>query len=527
MALRLRRGTEAERVSVIFQEGELVYVTDTKELYSGDGVTPGGIKVSNVGSPDALTQNLDLDGFNIFGSGSITATAFIGDGSGLTNVGGGGIVDGSNYRINIAGDDSSIIVNSATNTVTGIFVGDGSGITNILIEQLDDVLVLSPANDEVLTYSNGFWINAPASGGEGVVEGGNYKINILSDNSTTLVNTSTNTLTGNIVTDSIEYSGSLVIDNSVSGSIGQITLGNTGGVQKLVIKRSDTGTTSDQIIGSITVEQVDDGGATVYSTMGFWHSGIYIGHSPTGGSLTGSNYIGIQDGGIALGKFSLESGYKLDVTGDAKFRDTVVIENSSLRFDESRDLIDISPPSLYELTVNISTNKLAFYDGLDWYDIVGTPIDTMVTSFPGPIAIEGITEVDRNDFGQDSVAISGSMIYNTTADRFEFFQAGSWIPLANQELEETSDVQFATVTANSFISTGGGAPTLESETVINLQAGERVRVTTSPFRLAQLTTTERNLISPVAGDLIYNTTDNRFQGYQNGGWINLDDGTAA
>jgi hypothetical protein len=119
------------------------------------------------------------------------------------------------------------------------------------------------------------------------------------------------------------------------------------------------------------------------------------------------------------------------------------------------------------------------------------------------------------------------MIYNSTADRFEFFQAGSWIPLANQELEETSDVQFATVTADSFISTGGGAPTLESETVIDLQAGERVQVTTSPFRLAQLTTTERNLISPVAGDLIYNTTDNRFQGYQNGGWINLDDGTAA
>jgi hypothetical protein len=205
----------------------------------------------------------------------------------------------------------------------------------------------------------------------------------------------------------------------------------------------------------------------------------------------------------------------------------VEIKDGSLRFNESRDLIDISPPSTYELTANIATNKLAFYDGLDWYDIVGTPIDTTVTTFPGPIAIEGITEVDRNDFGQDSVAISGSMIYNTTADRFEFFQAGSWIPLANQELEETSNVQFATVTADSFISTGGGAPTLESETVINLQAVERVQITTSPFRLAQLTTTERNLISPVAGDLIYNTTDNRFQGYQNGGWINLDDGTAA
>jgi hypothetical protein len=119
------------------------------------------------------------------------------------------------------------------------------------------------------------------------------------------------------------------------------------------------------------------------------------------------------------------------------------------------------------------------------------------------------------------------MFYNMDAERIQYYQADSWFNMPNQSLEEDADVRFASVTANTFISTGGGAPTLESETVIDLQAAERVRVTTSPFRLAQLTTTERNAISPVAGDLIYNTTDNRFQGYQNGGWINLDDGTSA
>lgn len=41
------------------------------------------------------------------------------------------------------------------------------------------------------------------------------------------------------------------------------------------------------------------------------------------------------------------------------------------------------------------------------------------------------------------------------------------------------------------------------------------------------THTERVALTPVNGMVLYNTTANRFQGYQGGGWINLDDGTDA
>lgn len=38
----------------------------------------------------------------------------------------------------------------------------------------------------------------------------------------------------------------------------------------------------------------------------------------------------------------------------------------------------------------------------------------------------------------------------------------------------------------------------------------------------QITTDERNTIqSPVLGQIIYNTTLNKFQGYENGAWVNL------
>lgn len=45
MIIRVRRGLEANRTSYTPQVGEPTFTTDTKKLYIGDGVTPGGIMV--------------------------------------------------------------------------------------------------------------------------------------------------------------------------------------------------------------------------------------------------------------------------------------------------------------------------------------------------------------------------------------------------------------------------------------------------------------------------------------------------
>ena len=85
MALKLKRGTEADRLTYTPEEGELLYTTDAKKVWVGDGTTAGGIAVTTTGSggegvgmlnliDDTTPQlggNLDLNNFSITGDGEI------------------------------------------------------------------------------------------------------------------------------------------------------------------------------------------------------------------------------------------------------------------------------------------------------------------------------------------------------------------------------------------------------------------------------------------------------------------------
>lgn len=108
MALKLRRGTDAERTAVTPAVGELVYTTDTKKVYVGDGSTVGGNIVS--GQNDIVDDTtpqlggpLDLNGNNIVGTGNINITGTItatgninlGDNAGGDVINVGGVI-GSN-----------------------------------------------------------------------------------------------------------------------------------------------------------------------------------------------------------------------------------------------------------------------------------------------------------------------------------------------------------------------------------------------------------------------------------------------
>lgn len=116
MSLRIRRGTDAQRAITSLDMGEIVYTTDTRQLYVGNGIDNGGVPIIRLGtglawadancttiiatgaalqvSADAtpsLGGNLSLNSYSINGTGtiniqgSITTNGNIGSNSLVTN----------------------------------------------------------------------------------------------------------------------------------------------------------------------------------------------------------------------------------------------------------------------------------------------------------------------------------------------------------------------------------------------------------------------------------------------------------
>jgi hypothetical protein len=102
MSLRLRRGTDAERQAVTFLEGELVYTTDTKKVFVGDGSTLGGVAIdSALGSIGTLTD-VDISGVAI---------------GQVLQWNGASFVPGNADKESVYGNDSTILVDTISSAI--------------------------------------------------------------------------------------------------------------------------------------------------------------------------------------------------------------------------------------------------------------------------------------------------------------------------------------------------------------------------------------------------------------------------
>ena len=115
---------------------------------------------------------------------------------------------------------------------------------------------------------------------------------------------------------------------------------------------------------------------------------------------------------------------------------------------------------------------------------------------------------------------NGQVLTTDGSGNFTFSSAGGGASY-DQDLNTTDSVVFAAVSADTFSNASAGAPIVTSATTITLDAPDGTIVQNGPFRLPSLTTTQRNALTAVNGDMIYNSTDNKAQVRENGSWINL------
>lgn len=185
MALRLRRGLKSELDNLpLVAEGELIFTTDEGKLYVGTGGT--GL------------QAIDVTG----GGGGGASTL-----DGLTDTDLTGAVN-----------NDVLTYNAGTNKWEAVAV---PGVGILELDDLADVFIFQePNNNDALVYDGLNWAPKPIS--EFFNEQQTYKINIAGDDSTIIIDTDTNTVTGIFVGDVTGDLTGNVIGNVFGNLIGDI-----------------------------------------------------------------------------------------------------------------------------------------------------------------------------------------------------------------------------------------------------------------------------------------------------------------
>lgn len=133
--------------------------------------------------------------------------------------------------------------------------------------------------------------------------------------------------------------------------------------------------------------------------------------------------------------------------------------------------------------------------------------------FPNGTRFSGsYNDLSHKPTGLGSVTFAGSTI--NTIDLSDITIAPEVIFSSNISVQNI-------IVSGEISSQGSGIPEIVSDNEILLDAGTRVGIVASPIKLASFTSAARDLLVAQNGDMIYNTTTNKFQGRANGVWVDL------
>lgn len=570
MPLQVKRGPTADRILITPVIGELVYDETEKKLYVGDGTTPGGAPASDFSIEDAqdaaasllttgihtninfsyndiaarIDASIDLTNYN----GTINADGLIGsvfanDSTMLVNA-----VDGS---VNLDGTVKSDIIpdaniaydlGSSSNRFRDLYLSGSSINLGSAIITATGSAVNLPAGSTI----GGELLNASTLLTE-------LSANIIADDSTVIVNTTTKVVTADTVGfHTGDVKGSLFGDDSstmvdandhkifaTGGFFGNLTASadssgtnniiigthaNNNNTNSLGFQRSrgtenlPTAVIQSDVVGSVIFRAYDgtayNTAATIFSTaVGAVSTGItpsQIGFSTTTTAGLRSVRIRITETGrISIGPIVASD------TGSGSLR---IAQTVSSNTEPTVNLFNYSTAALgISVAFNASrgtatvplaaqTDDIMFrlrgraYDGSDYF--TSSQIESVIT---GTVS-SGIIPSNLR-FG--TMNTSGVLVFHTV--------------LANNGLlTHSADLQVDGMISGDL----SGSVFLDDST--RIIDGTDGAITAGSFvQFASLTSVQRDGLAAVNGMVIYNSSNNKFEGYQNGAWINLDDGLTA
>jgi hypothetical protein len=186
MALRLRRGTNSQRLLITPLQGELIYTTDTKQLFVGDGSTVGGTAVDTGAVAFAgISADVTPDADNTRDIGAVgnrwAEGRFVNIFGALT-----GSVTG-NLTGNVTGNLSGNVTGNLTGNVTGNVAGNVDGDLEGSVFADDSTAIVDAIQKRILAdvYSSAGTLLLSTNPATNVVSNGDI---VITDNVITLLN---------------------------------------------------------------------------------------------------------------------------------------------------------------------------------------------------------------------------------------------------------------------------------------------------------------------------------------------------
>ena len=400
MALQVRRGTNAERLGITPLAGELVYTTDTKQLYVGDGATAGGITsisgtINSVlaDTTPQLGGDLDLNSHNITGTGNINITGTItatgninlGDGVGSDIVVFGGAIQGHL----VPDADITWNLGSPTKQFNEVWISQLNVENQLTVGRIMGDLI---ADDSTVVFDASTGLLAAAQL-VGTLPAGVIPADITAN------------ITGNLL-------GNLE-GNTVGYHTGDVTGSLFGGDSTLII---------DGINNSINTDVINNVGQQLNINA------IAIRLIDLDPASTGKFSIDSYQQQAGIDLFRFDDGADLSVTSNQK--------NSLLRFGYSdqngesitallqarNDFLQISTSNAADASdFPLANNIILTRTGLVGIGVVPTT-DTLEVAgtgkFNGYVQFGSYTDTDRNAL----TPAYGMVIYNTTSNVFQGYQ---------------------------------------------------------------------------------------------------------
>jgi hypothetical protein len=287
--LKIRRGTDSQRQSVVLEQGELGYTIDTKRVWVGDGVLSGGNIVGNIAHPP-------LDVVNKTGLTNAVKGDIVNERGLLYQLSGTDFAETSAWGFIGTRVDNNVIEYDASNQITvkslsGSFApnsglaDDGSG-TKINVD--NETLYITNTNTLSVLSVDQKHISS-SSFDNGISGGSGTKITLDVDSTQFGFNSKTLTLTA--IENGIVNVASLSAD-----SIGNGLQINISGDKLEAKLQSTDGSTVTDIGGVVQLHTIGGGGVGTFSDITFDQYGRVTGQTST---IIDSLSVNIADTGHA------------------------------------------------------------------------------------------------------------------------------------------------------------------------------------------------------------------------------------